>query len=76
MTILPTKYLFFRLNDHFELKVSLPIFILCLLILVVITMISNIFALFSIPLFFAIVFAAVSEKIDYRYDNLFHSEEE
>jgi hypothetical protein len=39
-------------------------------------MISNIFAFFSIPLFFAIVFAAVSEKIDYRYDNLFLSEEE
>ena len=76
MTILPTKYLFFRLNDDFELKVSLPIFVVCLFILVVITMISNIFALFSIPLFFAIVFAAVSEKIDYRYDNLFHFEEE
>ena len=76
MTILPTKYLFFRLNDDFELKVSLPMFVVCLLTLVVITMISNIFALFTIPLFFAIVFAAVSEKIDYRYDNLFHSEEE
>ena len=76
MTILPTKYLFFRLNDDFDLKVSLPIFVFSLIILVVITMISNIFALFSIPMFFAIVFAAVSEKIDYRYDNLFHSEEE
>lgn len=76
MTILPRKYLFFRLNDDFDLKVSLPIFVFSLIILVVITMISNIFALFSIPMFFAIVFAAVSEKIDYRYDNLFHSEEE
>ncbi len=44
-------------------------FVLSIFILVIITMISNIFALFSIPLFFAIVFAAVSEKIDYRYDN-------
>jgi hypothetical protein len=76
MTILPTKFLFFRLNDDFELKVRLPMFVLSIFILVIITMISNIFALFSIPLFFAIVFAAVSEKIDYRYDNLFHSEEE
>jgi hypothetical protein len=76
MTILPTKFLFFRLNDDFELKVGLPMFVLSVFILVIITMISNIFALFSIPLFFAIVFAAVSEKIDYRYDNLFHSEEE
>ena len=76
MTILPRKYLFFRLNDDFDLKVSLPIFVFSLIILVVITIISNIFALFSIPMFFAIVFAAVSEKIDYRYDNLFHSEEE
>jgi hypothetical protein len=76
MTILPTKFLFFRLNDDFELKVGLPMFVLSIFILVIITMISNIFALFSIPLFFAIVFAAVSEKIDYRYDNLFHSEEE
>lgn len=76
MTIQPTKFLFFRLNDDFELKVGLPMFVLSIFILVIITMISNIFALFSIPLFFAIVFAAVSEKIDYRYDNLFHSEEE
>ena len=76
MTIQPTKFLFFRLNDDFELKVGLPMFVLSIFTLVIITMISNIFALFSIPLFFAIVFAAVSEKIDYRYDNLFHSEEE
>ena len=76
MTIQPTKFLFFRLNDDFELKVSLTLFVLTIFILVVVTMISNIFAFFSIPLFFAIVFAAVSEKIDYRYDDLFLFEEE
>ena len=76
MTIQPTKFLFFRLNDDFELKVSIPMFVLIILVLTIITMISNIFAIFTIPLFFVIVFAAVSEKIDYRYDNLFSSEEE
>ena len=76
MTIQPTKFLFFRLNDDFELKVSVPLFVLITFVLTIITMISNIFAIFTIPLFFAIVFAAVSEKIDYRYDNLFLSEEE
>ena len=76
MTIQPTKFLFFRLNDDFELKVSVPMFILIIFVLTIITMISNIFAVFTIPLFFAVVFAAVSEKIDYRYDNLFLSEEE
>ena len=76
MAIQPTKFLFFRLSDDLELKLSIPLFVLIISILVIVTMISNIFALFSIPLFFAIVFAAVSEKIDYRYDNLFLSEEE
>jgi len=76
MAIQPTKFLFFRLNDDLELKVSIPLFVLTISILVIMTMISNIFALFSIPLFLAIVFAAVSEKIDYRYDNLLLSEEE
>ena len=76
MAIQPTKFLFFRLNDDFELKVSVPVFALIIFVMTIITMISNIFALFSIPLFFAIVFAAVSEKIDYKYDNLFFSEEE
>ena len=76
MTIQPTRSLFFRLNDDFELKVSVPVFCLAIFVMVIITMISNVFAFFSIPLFFAIVFAAVSEKIDYRYDNLFLSEEE
>ena len=76
MTIQPTRSLFFRLNDDFELKVSVPAFCLAIFVMVIITMISNVFAFFSIPLFFAIVFAAVSEKIDYRYDNLFLSEEE
>ena len=64
------------LNDDLELKVSVPMFTLILSVLTIITMISNIFALFTIPLFFAIVFAAVSEKIDFRYENLFLSEEE
>ncbi len=76
MTIQPTKFLFFRLNDDFELKVSVPLFVLIVFVLTIVTMISNIFALFTIPLFFAIVFAAVSEKLDYRYENLFSSEEE
>ena len=76
MAVQPTKMMFFRLNDDFELKVSVPVFCLVIFVMVIITMISNVFAFFSIPLFFAIVFAAVSEKIDYRYDNLFLSEEE
>ena len=76
MTIQPTKFLFFMLNDDFELKVSVPMFTLIISVLTIITMISNIFALFTIPLFFAIVFAAVSEKVDYRCENLLLSEEE
>ena len=31
---------------------------------------------FSVPLFLAVIFAAVSEKMDYRFDDFIHSEEE
>ena len=55
---------------------SIPLFSFIIFTLVIITMISNVFAFFTIPLFFAIVFAVVSEKVDYRYDELFKSEEE
>ena len=76
MTIQPRKLLFFNLNEDLELKMSIPLFSFIIFTLVIITMISNVFAFFSIPLFFAIVFAVVSEKVEYRYDELFKSEEE
>ena len=68
--------IFFRLNDDFELKLTVPLFVLILFVLILITMISNILALLTFPLFLAIIFAAVSEKIDYRFDDQSIYEEE
>ena len=76
MAVQPTKMMFFRLNDDLELKLSVPLFVLILFVLILITMISNIFALLTFPLFLAIIFTAVSEKIDYRFDNQSMYEEE
>jgi len=61
MTIQPTRSLFFRLNDDFELKVSVPVFCLVIFVMVIITMISNVFAFFSIPLF-------LSESQSFSFD--------
>lgn len=68
--------MFFRLNEDLELKISIPIFIFMIFLFTIITLMNNIFAFFSVPLYLAVIFAAVSEKIEYRYDNLFNSEEE
>tara|TARA_B100001778_G_C18407546_1_gene547191 strand:+ start:562 stop:792 length:231 start_codon:yes stop_codon:yes gene_type:complete len=76
MAVQPTKMMFFRLNDDLELKLSVPLFVLVSFVLILITMFSNIFALLTFPLFLAIIFAAVSEKIDYRFDNQSMYEEE
>ena len=76
MAVQPTKMMFFRLNDDLELKLSVPLFGLIVFVLILITMISNIFALLTFPLFLAIIFAAVSEKIDYRFDDQSIYEEE
>jgi len=76
MTIQPKKFMFFRLNEDLELKISIPIFIITIFLCTIITLMNSIFAFFSVPLYLAVIFAAVSEKIEYRYDNLFNSEEE
>jgi len=68
--------MFFRLNEDLELKISIPIFIITIFLCTIITLMNSIFAFFSVPLYLAVIFAAVSEKIEYRYDNLFNSEEE
>ena len=70
------KSIYFRLNDDTEFRVSVPLFVSVMFSITVLTLISNIFALFSVPLFLAVIFAAVSEKMDYRFDDLIHSEEE
>ena len=70
------KSIYFRLNDDTEFRVSVPLFVSVMFSLTVLTLISNIFALFSVPLFLAVIFAAVSEKMDYRFDDFIHSEEE
>tara|TARA_B100000035_G_scaffold252269_1_gene221496 strand:+ start:452 stop:682 length:231 start_codon:yes stop_codon:yes gene_type:complete len=70
------KSIYFRLNDDTEFRVSVPLFVSVMFSMTVLTLISNIFALFSVPLFLAVIFAAVSEKMDYRFDDFIHSEEE
>ena len=70
------KSIYFRLNDDTEFRVSVPLFVSVMFCMTVLTLISNIFALFSVPLFLAVIFAAVSEKMDYRFDDFIHSEEE
>ncbi|RAH15610.1 MAG: hypothetical protein CMB20_001340 [Methanobacteriota archaeon] len=70
------KSIYFRLNDDTEFRVSVPLFVSVMFSITFLTLISNIFALFSVPLFLAVIFAAVSEKMDYRFDDFIHSEEE
>ena len=76
MTIQPPIFLFFRLNDDIELKVNVPLFCIVMLMMALVTLVANIFALFSVPLYLAVIFAAVSEKIEYRQENLLLGEEE
>ncbi len=67
--------MFIRLNDELEMKISIPTFLLVMFSMALITLFANIFALFSFPLYIAVIFAAVSDKIQYRSDE-FISEEE
>ena len=76
MTIQPPKFLFIRLNDDFELKVNVPVFTIVMLLMALITLFANIFALFAVPLYLAVIFAAVSDKMEYRQENQLFDEEE
>ena len=72
----PRKFLFIYLNENLELKLSIPAFTIMIISMAIITLFANIFALFSVPLYLGIIFAAVSEKIQYKFEELYDFEEE
>jgi len=76
MTVLPPKYLFFKLNDDLELKLSITAFVVSMSLMALITIFANIFALFSFPLYLGIIFAVVSDRLEYRTEGLNFFEEE
>lgn len=76
MTTLPKKYLFIWLSDNLEVKLSVFSFIAIILSASLLTIIANIFAFFTVPLYLGIIFAALSEKIEYRSELIRDDEEE
>lgn len=66
----PKKYLVFTLNDHYEIKVKPLIFGACILLLTIATVIIPYIWLLTVPTYLTILFAAVSEKIDIRTDDV------
>ena len=66
MVIQPDKLLFIRLNESSEIKIGLIPFFAIIFLLTILTLINLTLALFSVPLFLSLLFAALSEKIEYR----------
>ena len=66
----PKKYLVFTLNDHYEIKMKPLIFGACILLLTIATVTIPYIAFLTVPTYLTILFAAVSEKIDIRTDDV------
>lgn len=66
----PKKYLVFTLNDHYEIKIKPLIFGACILLLTIATVAIPYIAFLTVPTYLTILFAAISEKIDIRTDDV------
>lgn len=71
-----SKYMVFILNDHYEIKINPYVFGICMLILLAVTFAIPWSGIITVPTYLAILFAAVSEKIDFRDEEIFEDSEE
>jgi hypothetical protein len=60
----------FTLNDHTEIKIRPLTFGACMLLLTVATVTIPYIAFLTVPTYLTILFAALSEKIDIRTEDL------
>ena len=58
------------MNDHYEIKMKPLIFGACILLLTIATVTIPYIAFLTVPTYLTILFAAVSEKIDIRTDDV------
>ena len=61
----PNKFIVFLLNDHYDVKIRPVVFGSIISIMAVITVLIPYIALLTVPTYLAILFAVVSEKVDY-----------
>lgn len=66
----------FILNDHYEIKINPYVFGICMLILLAVTFVIPWAGIITVPTYLAILFAALSEKIDFRNEEIFDGPEE
>ena len=59
------KFIVFVLNDHYDVKIRPVLFGSIISIMAVITVLIPYIALLTVPTYLAILFAVVSEKVDY-----------
>ena len=59
------KFIVFVLNDHYDVKIRPVVFGSIISIMAVITVLIPYIALLTVPTYLAILFAVVSEKVDY-----------
>ena len=61
----PNKFIVFLLNDHYDVKIRPVVFGSIISIMAVITVLIPYIALLTVPTYLAILFAVVSDKVDY-----------
>ena len=59
------KLIVFVLNDHYDVKIRPVVFGSIISIMAVVTVLIPYIALLTVPTYLAILFAVVSEKVDY-----------
>jgi cyclophilin family peptidyl-prolyl cis-trans isomerase len=59
------KFIVFVLNDHYDVKIRPVVFGSIISIMAVVTVLIPYIALLTVPTYLAILFAVVSEKVDY-----------
>ena len=59
------KFIVFVLNDHYDVKIRPVVFGSIISMMAVITVLIPYIALLTVPTYLAILFAVVSEKVDY-----------
>jgi cyclophilin family peptidyl-prolyl cis-trans isomerase len=59
------KFIVFVLNDHYDVKIRPVVFGSIISIMAAVTVLIPYIALLTVPTYLAILFAVVSEKVDY-----------
>ena len=62
-------FIVFVLNDHYDVKIRPVVFGSIISVMAIITVLIPYIALLTVPTYLAILFAVVSEKVDYVTDD-------